>query len=724
LKRKKRLKNSHPETSPSSQPPPPPKKVPAYITIVLLALGLTSYLAVQLSHITYWNQNKKVFFFDQDLPLMTTQDAYYYLRLTRELIDGQYQAVDEKRPGFERPSPVPLIVSVTALLHRTTSIPLERIAFYLPPALGSLMAVILFLWGKALGGRVVALMTSLAGISGVYWCLRSSLGRFDTDCLNPVFAYLIIFLVYRFVTIQNRIRFAYLFASLFAVYLFGLWWIPGMRFGAFLVIFTYSASLFLDSSKVERLLKIGLLIMIAATGFAFALAFAGILPSSLSRYFGPEFEYFGLMTNSSTSPLPNVGQSITELHSLSLRELALATSGNEIPLMVSLAGLIFLFKRRKDAACFLGPTLLFGLSSMVSERFVIFFIPLYAIGIGYLLGDVLLNCSYSQKLRSPVLRWGIWGTIAALLFYPGFYWSTVTQSKPRQTVTDVHLARALAEQPGSQALVWAWWDSGYFLQYFSGKKTIIDGGSQTPERIFITAYPLACKNLVLAENWMRFFAAHPEGDLDILTSRFGDFPKAISFLTEILGNPGDFDHLLGKHGLSDPPFWRQYLFPETETLLYVDYLTLDKSYWWYYYGTWDFERREGTHPSFHKKKGADFSILERDGLYPEEGRLLKVDTVISIGPSGGGSSGVKQYDFKGRDRSGANPLSAQTGDSSLFYEPESAAVINRKTSTAYFLSANLFQSLACRLLFQSPSDTRQFTLLSYIPTDGGAWRLE
>ncbi|NTV43814.1 MAG: hypothetical protein HGA63_10995, partial [Syntrophobacteraceae bacterium] len=530
-------------------------------------------------------------------------------------------------------------------MHRATGVPLERIAFYLPPLLGSLLVVILFLWGNALGGRVVALTTSLAGVSGVYWCLRSSLGRFDTDCLNPVFAYLIIFLVYLFVTVQSRIRFLYLFASLVAVYLFGLWWIPGMRLGVFLIVLAYSASFFVASSRGERLLKIGLLIIMAAVGLTIGLGFTGILPASLTRWFGPEFEYLGLMTTTSASPLPNVGQSITELHSLSLRGLALATSGNEIPILASVAGLFFLFKNRKDVACFLFPGLLFGLSSLFSERFLIFFIPLYAIGIGYLLGDVLLNCTYARKLPSPFLRWGIWGAISALLLFPGFYWSIATQSKPRQTVTDVHLARALAEQPDSQALVWAWWDSGYFLQYFSGKKTIIDGGSQTPEKVFIAAYPLACEKLVLARNWMRFFAAHPDGNLGILTSRFGDFPKAVSFLAEVLGNPADFDDLLNKYGLNDPPFWRQYLFPEAETLVYVDYLTLDKSYWWFYYGTWDFERREGVHPNFLKNKGTNFSILERDGFYPDGGRLFKVDRVISIGASGGGSNGVKHYDF-------------------------------------------------------------------------------
>jgi hypothetical protein len=724
MRQKRRLNDRHPEASPADQSRQIVKDVSSWVTILALALGIMSYLGLQLSHLTYWNKNKEIFFYDQNIPLMTTEDAYYYLRLTSDLLDGHYNNIDEKRPGFERPHPIPLIVSITAMIHQASEMPIERIAFFLPPVLASLMVIVYLLWGSALGGPVVVLIALLAGSSSLYWCSRTGLGRFDTDCLNPVFFYLIIFCVYRFASIQSPRRFIYFLASLFLSFLFRLWWVPGGYLAIFLIALTYSTSLFLASSRAERLLKICLLTTIAITCIVASLNYFGVISNSIYWYLGPGIEYLDLITPS-TSLFPNVGQSITELQSPPLRELIMKGCGTEISFLVSIIGLFFLSRKKKDEAIFLLPGILFGLASLLSQRFLLFFVPVYAIGIGYFLGEVFLNCRYLQAIHSPFFRRGVWSFVLVLLLVPSFYLSFSKHTGPSHTAYDVRLARTIASNASSdQSMVWGWWDFGYFLQYFTGKKTIIDGGSQSPERTFIASFPMACDDLLLSRNWMQFFAAHELNDLEILVSHMGDLQRAIAFLKEVLAKPVELETLLSNYGLNDLVFWRQYLFPQVETLLFLNFATLNKSYWWYFFGTWDLEKHRENEPRLFSMFNGDFSLLQEKGFLVGDHYVFEVDKLISVGSSAGDVNQIKHLDFKGRNGERENLLANLVRSKKIIYDPEAVVVINKNTSVAYLFDEKLFQALVCRLLLQHPFDTDQFIPLAYFPSEGGAWKLQ
>jgi asparagine N-glycosylation enzyme membrane subunit Stt3 len=723
MRQKGRPKLREPQVSPSDQTVEGRNRPFHSIAISLVLLSTITYLVLQLSHLTYYHNNKETFFYDQNIPLMVTPDAYYYLRLTSDLLRGHYNNIDEKRPNSERPRPVPLITSVTAAIHQISGVAIEHIAFYLPPVLGSLMVVIYLLWGVASSGPVVALIASLAGVSSYYWSIRTGLGRFDTDCLNPVFFYLIIFCVYRFVTIRNPRRLIPLFAALFLCYPFSLWWPPGGDLGLSVIAFTYSTSFFMASSKGERLLKIGLLIMASILSLSVILAAMGALPPSLTRILGPAAEYVELVDSSNTV-FPNVGQSITELRSLSLIQLMVKVSGSTIPFLFSLIGLCFLVKRKKEVAIFLLPGFIFGLASFLSERFLIFFIPVYALGIGYLLGEVLLKNKYLQAIHRPFVRWGLWFLVILGLLFPGFHLSFSSEQKSNQTAYDVRLARAIAEVSGPEGVVWAWWDYGYFLQYITGKKTIIDGGSQSPQRTFITAYPMACENALLSSNWIRFFTAHDVDDLGILMSHLGDLPKVISFLVEVLGNPTECDRILGKHGLDDLSFWRQYLFPKAEAFLFLNYATLDRSFWWYFFGTWDFEQRQGTRPRLFKMFDGDFLISDKKGVLIDRDYLFKADRLITVGSSGGDVFEVRRREFKAQDHSDRNVSMGMASGKKTIYEPGTVLVYNKSSTLAYLFDGKLFQSLVCRLFFELPNNTEQFRSLAFFPAAGGVWRVE
>ena len=203
---------------------------PSKTFLLILLAGFCFSLCLQFSHLRFWDHSTN--YKDGNTPLMSTLDAYYYLRITEQIL-SQKDAGRTNLPGRDQDhQSIPLLATITALIHKATNFPVELIAFYLPPILGSLMVIIYTCWGYAVSGPMTAFISSLAGLSSFYWYSRTCLGRFDTDCLNPFFVFGILFLVYRFVISKGWARIMYLSLSLVTAYIFNIWWpqVPLFRF--------------------------------------------------------------------------------------------------------------------------------------------------------------------------------------------------------------------------------------------------------------------------------------------------------------------------------------------------------------------------------------------------------------------------------------------------------------------------------------------------------------
>ncbi len=301
---------------------------PFSIPMLILLIGLISSCVIHFSHLSSWNDVKGSYYYDNDLPLLLTADGYYYLRLSSDLTDGQYNEVDELRPGQTRPTPIPLLARLTSVTHQITQIPLEKIAFYIPPILALLMFSVYLLWGYAISGAVVAFYSLLAGISSPCWYGSTCLGKFDTDVLNPVFVYLILYTMYRFVTIQARSRYIYLFASILISLIFGLWWDNVRYLGIFLVISVYCLSIFLPSSKIERVIKSILIVILCLIGIAVLFDLHSFFPAPLDRPIRIASFYLNLTLKATGSEFPDVGENIKELRAYSPKEFIFFTGGS------------------------------------------------------------------------------------------------------------------------------------------------------------------------------------------------------------------------------------------------------------------------------------------------------------------------------------------------------------------------------------------------------------
>ncbi len=679
---------------------------PGIALALLVVISLGASWLVHFKHLPYWQRHEALLFHDEYKPLMTTLDAYYYLRLTSDFLEGRYEPVDEKRPGAQRPSPVPLLVSLTALAHRITGAGIDLIGFYIPPLLASLMIPAYFLWGRALGGPTVAVFAVLAGISSFYWYSRTCLGRFDTDALNPFFILLMSYTLYEFSIRKEAKRYLFLGMMVFLGLLFCLWWIQAGYISLILVLVPYCSSLFIPSSRVEKYIKIGMLSLGALAVLAMFLGVYSYFPRPLAGLFELAAGQVSLVTKGATSAFPEIGQSISELQTPGLGEIVDKVSSHGAPFAIALLGLVALaWKERRGAALFLAPSLLLSLGVLFSRRFLIFFVPLYALGFGYFMAEVVLKNAQRKRMGNHLLRYSLVGGIAVLLLVPGFRQCLSTPVVPADTARDVAMAEAIREdaaarEPGaSGSIVWTWWDNGYFIQYFANGRTFADGGSQSPERTFITAFPLSCEDPVLARNWIRFFAVRDLDGLARVQEKLGGMDKAVAFLKEVLARPERSEAILEAFGFDDPASWGDYLFPDQSVYLYLGNDFVDKAYWWYYFGTWNFTGKEGIHPRLVMFRPHEVTIDEKAGVIMSGGQAIKLGKILHVSET-------------------------NITISDLHREEQPIAVKVENGPTVYAMDKDLFRSLAVKLMFLGPSSQPGFESVFYHPLSGGVWRVD
>jgi dolichyl-diphosphooligosaccharide--protein glycosyltransferase len=161
------------------------------------------------------------------VPILPAMDGYYYLGLSRDLLDGNYDPIDDRRAapqGMPRPKPVPLLVYLTYLAARATSYRLEWIAMIMPAALGVFLAFPVYGLGRCYGGTVMGLSAALVALGSRYYLRRSSVGGYDTDTLNVALGMALSFFFLRFAWTEGRRRYRCLLGATVTLGVFLWWW--------------------------------------------------------------------------------------------------------------------------------------------------------------------------------------------------------------------------------------------------------------------------------------------------------------------------------------------------------------------------------------------------------------------------------------------------------------------------------------------------------------------
>lgn len=497
----------------------------------LILLAILFSLAIRLVHLERgWKRYHDLFFYE-GRPLLVGMDAYYYLRLTKDLLEHRYHLKDELRPGL-RPSPPPLLVVITALLKKITNVPLEWWAFFLPPLFASFLVFPLYLWGRLFQGPLTAFGASLLGGGTFYWYTRTSLGRFDTDALLPFFVFLIPYLFLRIA--QKGLSKTRGLALLVLTILFVWWWPPAKIMIFPLLFLSYGATWPLVEGPKKRRRGLALLAAFLSLGLFF-LPFH-FFPPWVVPYLREGKELLFMLLG---RPIGPIVVRISELRPPDLSFLSEALGPHIIFPLGGLGGLFFLaYKRARFFFVLLFPLLL-ALLSFWARRFFIYVVPFYAWGWAFLC-SVSFSCS---RKRLWALFFGVLFCFLVLLNAIPCLQKTMLPVVDRNFVS---LVSTLKEKTPPRTLVWCWWDYGYLVQYYAERPTLADGGFQQPWRILVLSRPLGMKDEERARRWIKLFVQAGPELFKELVSHLG-VRKTLELLEDTLsGKPTDLAPFLKK----------------------------------------------------------------------------------------------------------------------------------------------------------------------------------
>lgn len=612
-------------------------------------------------------------------PMLTNFDGYFFLRLTQDLLTGDYTREDPLR-AYPRPVPAPLLCRLTSWLHLFSGGSLQNAAFFLPPLLSCGLLAAVLLWARLLGREWCAAVAVCAAALAPYWLEVTAVGRFDKDCLNPVFVLLAAWCLARNHLSAGRARWAYLLGAFGVLLLFNWWWPKAAAPISLAYVLLWAVCGHKQAPKPERLLKLAL--PAGAAGFLFFVLIQGQTGTSgLWGRFAQALDLLPMIFK--TGSMAHVSGAIDELTGLTPSGLALACSGSWWAFAAGLAGLAWVVRERRGTVIYLLPLLVFGLFSLHAQRFLLLFFPLIALGAGCFVertADLLARNVHSA------LRRMLYVLLAALLLAPCLVSAWRQLPKPYIRQGSDRLALVLREKAPKHAVIWNWWDYGYFLQYRTRRFTLLDGGMQTQRNCMLAAVPLASDDPVMAANWIRFFAAYGVERFAAVSNDKGGDQNAVAWLKRVFG------------GMIAAP---EEYFPEVETYLFLPVRFLRLSKYWLDFGT------------LYTANRPDLRVhLE---LFPAEGFIF-------------GDAGVRlSQDCRARGYT-QFPTVLEAGTDrldgvALHTRPDPYLIHTPSSPWVYAADFPVTQTLAFQLAVPTGFQHPCFEPVSYDPAVGGVWRV-
>ncbi len=596
------------------------KKIYILIELLIFIAIIGIGLMVRLEDFQDWKAHPNRALYKGE-PLLTTFDGYYYLSLARDLVAGTYSPIDQRRAVPEspaRPDPPPLLSVIAATVARATNISLNWIGAFMPAVLGVLLAVPLYALGRFYGGPVMGLVAALFGLLSHYYVYRSSLGWFDTDCMNVTWATGAVYCFLRFGLDKSRKRYAYFGGGVVVSALFVWWWNTASDIAAIISLVPLAVSLvfFYRPSRREGIIFTGII----AAFFVAILLWKGIdFPVHLFKHIT---HVYTSISKEDTGDFPSIGVTISEQERPGFRVIIAKTTDSLPAFIVAVLGLGLLFFKKPKESLFLSvPVALATLSFFFAIRFLIFLAPVTALGIGFFASEIWRITSRLRPISVAAM------ILVLALAYPSYredMAKTFWPKEPPHLIKGMDLASKVTPE---NAVIWAWWDHGYPLVYWARRGTINDGAVHGGERSVYNGIPIAAHDQRFAANFMHFYVKRGMSGVHKFYRAIGDDrAHGMKLLKEVLsaGPKGARDILKNARlqdvdGIRGVNKWLEFFFPsETRPVyLFLDWRLTITAYWWFWLGSWDVEMHDGVHPmykTFYDIRIRGDSLWGSDGL--------------------------------------------------------------------------------------------------------------
>ncbi|MCG6552652.1 MAG: hypothetical protein L7F77_10020 [Candidatus Magnetominusculus sp. LBB02] len=511
----------------------------AVIISTVICLSLSIF--VRFNEYNQWKQNPGSYFVD-GTPMMTTVDAFYWVRLAREYKDGTYYegvggAGDKLRyfpSGAYKPERAPLISILLAKCSGLFDGNLYLTGVYLIAVISGFFIVPLILYFGRTGFLSAGILGSLVGTFSFIYIVRTSAARVRPDSLNLFFPFLASYFILLTQGRDGRARpqrFIYLYSSLAGVTMMMMErWYGVSEFSYLYLVFLaaylvinknsltvvfYSSLIFLYCSFPFSVNVAGFTAAAAVIFFIYdrfwggkkikpayaaAAALAVISAAALVIYestylssalsgFISSFSF--ILKNYFTSDMggkSNALTQVTELQHASASEVfAYVIKEPAVSAIGFFAFIAFIFYNFKKALPIL-PVFFIGLMSFQwANRFAMYLAPFIGVGFGYLI--TVSVSALTGKLKDTARTYIIY--ISSVVFFIVIINQTAFFFVP-QPALPVEFYRVFkdikSKLHGGKPVILTWWDFGYALEDITGFATFHDGGIQHTEKTVYIAH--------------------------------------------------------------------------------------------------------------------------------------------------------------------------------------------------------------------------------------------
>lgn len=469
-------------------------------------------------------------FIDNGFYLINSTDGFRFAAQTKEILAG-FSTPQDGSPGFR---PVALLAAYLSKI----GIPKEWLFFYLPPVLGSLSAIAVFLSGAALRLPIVGVAAAIFVSVSAGFFIRTSPGYFDDDMLSMTLPIFITASMLWALNSKNKI-------SLPIIFLLGVtakFWYPqsslvlgALSVGAILWVLKYDRyepmgyiaplSLLISILPVGFAIKLGLFVATAVFFLAFAkdkkyiyrvlwlLGLAAIV-YLISKFGLGEVarQWNNYVFKSEVISVGNLKyysafKTIAEAKALSPSQMVENMTASQIVFWLSLVGLAMLFILKRVSTVMI-PLLLLGFLAMDGgNRFTPYAIPVLGLGLGFLgvllssyLFERIAEFGFTQRLLALKIDKIVPIVLVLAATVPSAYLLAGYKPKPDLQKPEIEALRVFDSVAKQGDYLMSWWDYGSPIRYFTKALPHSDSSYNEGHATFIEAKALTAISAAQSAN--------------------------------------------------------------------------------------------------------------------------------------------------------------------------------------------------------------------------------
>lgn len=511
-----------------------------------------------------------------------THDSFYFAK----------QALDAINYGI---TPSETLSSITVLISKALPfLKFETIIFYMPAIVGSTIVIPIMLIGRLINLSKVGFIAALISSITVSYYNRTMVGYYDTDMLNITLPLLILYFL--IASIMRR-QIIYMALTAITAFIFAYWYVASFYLIGLFGLMTFLYLLCLDRKNTHGYISL-LCMIIASIPVPFIyriilvciyfaifvylqnrglkvvfIAYASLvvlvilnvifipnLSATINDYIFFVKTFF-IKTESAGLKYFDFTSLTGELEKPDILELTARIAGNIVIFTISLMGLILLFKKYRVFTLLL-PMLALGIMSFtLGGRYTIYAVPVAGIGFAY---ATLLIASTIEKDNLK----NIFVTLLTLIALIFNIKHIITYQNPFViTKKDIEAFTYLKGIAKEVDYVYSWWDCGYAVQYYTGLKTLTDGGRNLRNG-YIESLILSTDNQTLAYNLTKESAYLY--DITKNESLIEEMANTLSPNTK--ANPNDMINLLSSKEFTSQKqsYFNVYLYLPYQMIIYFD----------------------------------------------------------------------------------------------------------------------------------------------------------